>query len=212
MQGRSVTEEDYLKSIEELTIYSGYATLSEISKLLGKKRQSVYDEIGILVNRGLVVRTGRGKYALSDSGRSEANRFLRKHRVAEILLWKALKLPWETLDEESMGIEHGMTETIIARVCEMYGCVFCPHGNPVPEADGAVRDMDDMGFDEVKFFSRAKITRIIFETREVLSFLGENRLIPGSQVNIMEGRMYHDGSDEVVEIPDKIARAMRYHR
>ena len=211
MQGRSVTEEDYLKSIEELTLYSGYATLSEISKLLGTKRQSVYDEIGILVNRGLVVRIGRGEYALSNSGRREANRFLRKHRVAEILLWKALKLPWDALDEESMGIEHGITETIIARVCEMYGCAFCPHGNPVPEANGEVRDMDDMGYDEAIAFPLVKITRIIFETREVLSFLWENSLVPGSQVNIEDGRMYHGEPGKAVEIPDKIARAMRYH-
>lgn len=210
MSARSMTEEDYLKSIDELTLYSGCATLSQISKLLGTRRQSVYDEIGILVDRGLVVRSGKGKYLLSGSGRREANKFLRKHRVAEILLWKALKLPWETLDEEAMGIEHGMTEAIISRVCEIYGCERSPNGNPIPGADGEVAVIDDIGYDEAIKLPRVEISRVIFETRDIMNFLAKNGIMPGSQVNIMEGRMFHSGSANVVEIPESIARAMRY--
>ncbi len=176
----SVTTEDYLKIIQELMEYNGYASFADISPILGTSRQSAYDEIGILLERNFVERVDRGKYILTPAGQREANKFLRKHRVAEILLWKGLGLKWSSLDDQAMGIEHGMTEEIIEKVSVKFGCESCPHGNPIPSADGEVEISPDFKFDELLPEREYIIKRVIFETPPILKFLEDNKLFPGT--------------------------------
>lgn len=210
--GRTVTEEDYLKSIDELTLYYGYATLSDISQILGTRRQSVYDEMKILLSKGLVNRLDKGEYALTDVGHTEANKFLRKHRIAEILLSEVLGLPWSQVDQEAMGIEHGITEEIASRVCEKYGCQICPHGNPVPDTKGHVREVNDLAYDELKGLTGVKVSRVIFESREILQYLESHRILPGTALPVRNGIPFLREEEQAGEIPTQVHRALRYLR
>lgn len=210
VETRSITTEDYLKAIDEFTLYSGYASLSEIAHLLGTARQSAYDEIKILVQKGLVERRSRGEYILTREGSVEANIFLRKHRIAEILLWKSLSLPWETIDDEAMGIEHGITETIADAVCRKYGCDSCPHGNPVPDETGRVNEIHDIFFSSLKPDRKYRISRVIFENSEILHYLGTRSMLPGYEVATdHQGRLcISPNNDE--NVPESVARAITY--
>ncbi|MEM0156957.1 MAG: metal-dependent transcriptional regulator [Thermoplasmataceae archaeon] len=210
MENRSITAEDYLKAIDEFTLYNGFASLSEIAHLLGTARQSAYDEIKILVQRGFVERQSRGQYVLTKKGSVEANIFLRKHRIAEILLWKSLSLPWETIDDEAMGIEHGITETIAEAVCIKYGCDSCPHGNPVPDETGRVKETDDIFFNSLEPDREYRISRVIFENSSILHYLGTHSLLPGHAIATdHRGAVYipRNGNEEV---PETVARAITY--
>ena len=69
----SITSEDYLKLINEYTMYSGYTTLSDISDYLNITRQSAYDEANLLIRNNLVDRKSRDKYVLTDKGNKGAN-------------------------------------------------------------------------------------------------------------------------------------------
>lgn len=205
----SVTTEDYLKIIHELTEYNGYASLAEISPILGTSRQSAYDEIGILVERSFVEKVDRGKYKLTLSGQREANKFLRKHRVAEILLWKGLGLKWSLLDDQAMGIEHGMTEEIIEKVCLKFGCQSCPHGNPIPSQDGEVKLDQELSFEQLSLNEEYHVKRVIFETPPTLAFLEENRLFPDAVLKrIGEDEIEFEGQN--VKIPKDILRSLTF--
>ncbi|MEM0155569.1 MAG: metal-dependent transcriptional regulator [Thermoplasmataceae archaeon] len=211
MDHRSVTAEDYLKIIDELTLYKGFATLNDISKFLSVTRQSVYDEMNILIEQKLVERTNKGEYVLTPSGKKEANIFLRKHRIAEILLSRSINMPWNLLDSEAMGIEHGITENIAKLVCDTYGCKTCPHGNPVPDEDGNVTDPDDLFFRDLRPLSRFKISRVIFESSEVLNFLHKHDLLPGSTIEVGEdGEVLVSGSGGRASVPESISTAVKY--
>lgn len=209
MLALSVTTEDYLKIIHELTEYNGYASLAEISPILGISRQSAYDEISILVERNFVKRVERGRYRLTLSGQREANKFLRKHRVAEILLWKGLGLEWSSLDDQAMGIEHGMTEEIIEKVCFKFGCQSCPHGNPIPSMDGEVKSDQELRFEQLSLNEQYRVKRVIFETPSTLSFLEENKLFP-------DAIFKKTGEDEIefngqnVKMPRDIIRSLTF--
>lgn len=211
MDHRSVTAEDYLKIIDELTLYRGFATLNDISKFLSVTRQSVYDEMNILIERKLVEKTNKGEYVLSVSGKQEANIFLRKHRIAEILLSKSINMPWNLLDSEAMGIEHGITENIANLVCETYGCKTCPHGNPVPDRDGNVTELVDFFFRDLRPLSRLKISRVIFESKEVLDFLHKYDLLPGSIIEVSEsGEVVVSWNGARTAMPESVSTALKY--
>ncbi len=207
----SVTTEDYLKSIYELNEYKGFATLADISQILGTARQTVYDEIKILLDKNFVKRKDRGKYSLTDGGEREANLFLRKHRVAEILLWKGLNMKWSKLDDQAMGIEHGMTEEIILAACKKFNCEKCPHGNPIPNSNGDVFLPADLKYKDLEVGKRYFLNRVIFETPDILKFLEENSLLPDIIVlkdNNQNELMMSD--DRRIGIPDYVLDALRF--
>ena len=209
----SMTTEDYLKSIYELNEYKGFATLADISQILGTARQTVYDEIKILLDKNFVKRNDRGKYSLTEDGEREANLFLRKHRVAEILLWKGLNMKWSKLDDQAMGIEHGMTEEIISAACKKFDCEKCPHGNPVPDSNGRVSVPSDLKYKELDVERRYFLNRVIFETPDILKFLEENSLLPDIMVMKEDnpGRLRLN-NNRTVSIPDYILDALRFRK
>ncbi|MGP6207471.1 metal-dependent transcriptional regulator [Cuniculiplasma sp. SKW3] len=208
MHKQSITTEDYLKSIHELTEYRGYASLTDIGKILGTARQSVYDEINIMLDKKLVRRLERGKYVLTEKGQMDANKFLRKHRIAEILLFQALSMNWEHLDDQAMGIEHGMTEEIMDKVCEKYGCIKCPHGNPVPDRNGFSSPPQDMKMSGAIQGEKYTVSRVIFEEKSILSFLNENQLYPGTEISYTnDGHWELNGKK--INFPENVADAIR---
>ena len=209
----SVTTEDYLKSITELKDYKGFATLADISQILGTARQTVYDEIKILLEKNFVKRDRRGKYSLTEDGEKEANLFLRKHRVAEVILWKGLNMKWSMLDDQAMGIEHGITEEIISAACGKFNCDKCPHGNPIPDAYGRVSIPVDLKYDDLEPDQGYFVNRVIFETPEVLQFLEANSLLPDARIlKLNQQGMFKLGNNKNLHIPDHILDAIRFRK
>ncbi len=203
--------EDYLKCIHEYMNLQGYAALKDIALILGTVRQTVLDEIKILMDRGLVLRKEKGKYALTKKGMKEALKFLRKHRVAEILLWKGLGMKWSDLDDQAMGIEHGMTEEIIEKVCLNYGCKKCPHGNAVPDKDGNVTETKDIKISKFNSPREMIVSRVVFESPEILKYMEENQLYPGSKIMIVDDKRVKSASGEgILIVPDNFFGAVRF--
>ncbi|KAA8923119.1 metal-dependent transcriptional regulator [Thermoplasma sp.] len=208
---RTITEEDYLKIMQELVLYRGYATLADISRSLNVRRQSVRDEINHLISLKMVEKIERGKYRLTQSGDREANKFLRKHRTAEILLARCIGIPWERVDEEAMGIEHGMTEEIIQRTIESFGIRTCPHGNPIPDQNGEVEQTNDVRISSLPDRSYARISRIVYETDSILHFLATNGLLPGKDIMVESAKdvIRVTMAGRRIEIPPDIGMAIR---
>ncbi len=211
VKGSSVNAEDYLKCIHEYMDLQGFAALKDIALILGTVRQTVLDEIKILMDRGLVIRREKGKYILTKKGMKESLKFLRKHRVAEILLWKGLGMKWSELDDQAMGIEHGMTEEIIEKVCLNFGCQKCPHGNAVPDKDGNVTETKDKRLSMVSSPIEMKVSRVVFESPEILKFMEENKLYPGSKLKIMDDKSVEvDPEIGLLIVPQNFFRAIRF--
>lgn len=211
MKGSSTNAEDYLKCINEYMDLQGYAALKDIALILGTVRQTVLDEIKILMDRGLVQRKEKGKYELTKTGMKEAFKFLRKHRVAEILLWKGLGMKWSELDDQAMGIEHGMTEEIIEKVCQNFGCIKCPHGNYVPDKNGNVKESKDIKVSEFNSSRKIKVSRVIFESPDILKFMENNGLYPGSNLIIVDEEHIKVAPDmESIKVPENFFRAVRF--
>jgi DtxR family Mn-dependent transcriptional regulator len=82
---------------------------------------------------GLVQVESDRHLSLSDAGRSLAVAVMRKHRLAERLLFDVIGLEWEQLHIEACRWEHVMSEAVERRIITMLKKpLVCPHGNPIP--------------------------------------------------------------------------------
>ncbi len=82
---------------------------------------------------GLVKVEGDRHLTLSEAGRKQAIRVMRKHRLAECLLTQVIGMPWEDVHIEACRWEHVMSEQVEVRLVALLGNpTVCPHGNPIP--------------------------------------------------------------------------------
>ncbi|MGP6220925.1 metal-dependent transcriptional regulator [Caldiplasma sukawensis] len=201
--------EDYLKTIYDIQEYRGYAGPSEVGKKLGITRQTAYDEFKLLLNLNYLVKIKDGKYSLTEEGKREALIFLRKHRLAEVLLYRGLGIPWERVDEESMGIEHGITNLIARQIEEKYGELSCPHGNPIPSPDGKIEIKKDIKIENCND-GEYTLSRIVFEEEEWLKFLKINNMLPGTKLKIINRKIFINENE--LKISDEIKNALRFQK
>ncbi|MGP6294380.1 iron dependent repressor, metal binding and dimerization domain protein [Caldiplasma sukawensis] len=150
-----------------------------------------------------------GKYSLTEEGKREALIFLRKHRLAEVLLYRGLGIPWEMVDEESMGIEHGITNLIARQIEEKYGELSCPHGNPIPSPDGKIEIKKDIKIENCND-GEYTLSRIVFEEEEWLKFLKINNMLPGTKLKIINRKIFINENE--LKISDEIKNALRFQK
>ena len=64
---------------------------------------------------------------------------IRRHRLIELFLVQVMGLRWDEVHEEAEQLEHVVSERLIERMDDMLGRPQVdPHGDPIPDADGAV--------------------------------------------------------------------------
>lgn len=86
-----------------------------------------------LVTAGLVLQEA-AMWTLTEAGRPEAAKAIRRHRLGERLLADVLKAKDELLDAQACRLEHVLFDGLDESVCTLLGHPrFCPHGKPIPE-------------------------------------------------------------------------------
>jgi DtxR family transcriptional regulator, Mn-dependent transcriptional regulator len=179
---------DYLKAIWEL---SGESTAStkEIADRLSISSASVTSMLGRLRERGLVDYERYHGASLTEAGREEALRLLRRHRLIETFLLEHLSYSWQEVHEEAERLEHAVSDTFTERLAEFLGRpAHDPHGNPIPAADGTLEPDDSFPLQAAVTAQRVRITRVGHEDAPTLAFLEERRLMPGRVLAVKEVR------------------------
>ena len=129
--------EEYLETIQSLTEEGTPVIQARIAERLGRSAPSVSEMLDRLSADGYVERAGR-TIALTQQGRTLADRVIRKHRLAERLLVDVIGLPWHKAHLEAGRWEHVISDEVEARLVELLGHpTTCPHGNPIPGEGGA---------------------------------------------------------------------------
>ena len=64
---------------------------------------------------------------------------LRRHRLVELFLVQVMGMSWAEVHDEAEQLEHVVSERLIERIDEMLGRpTHDPHGDPIPDPDGAI--------------------------------------------------------------------------
>src|SRR5689334_14285069 len=135
--------QDYLKAIHLLGGAEETVSPAEIALRLGVRAPSVTGMLKRLADAGYIQYSSRGGARLTDRGREEARRVIRRHRLVELFLHRVLGLDWSEVDAEAEALEHAISprlEQAIARHLGEPG--EDPHGHPIPTADGQLSPRD----------------------------------------------------------------------
>ena len=179
--------EDYLKAIYLLQAKGQPASTSAIAELLELSAPSVSGMVKRLSDQGLIEHAPYKGVVLTASGRRVALRMLRRHRIIEAYLVGFLGYSWDTVHDEAERLEHAVSEVLIERMAAALGNPrFDPHGDPIPDQNGAMDELVYTPLAEIPTGETAEIRRVATSQAERLRFLEHSGLTPGTKVTVTE--------------------------
>jgi DtxR family Mn-dependent transcriptional regulator len=195
---------DYLKAIWELVVDSGEVAASTkgVAERLSVSAASVSNMFARLQETGLVEHERYRGATLTERGRREALRLVRRHRLIETFLLEHLGYPWQEVHEEAERLEHAVSDDFTERLAEFLGHPdHDPHGGPIPSPEGVLETDDSFPLSQAVVGQRLRISKVRDEDAEMLDYLGNRNLVPGRLLTIREVRSL----DGVVVVEDEEA-------
>lgn len=194
-------EEDYIKTIYELTIQNEDVLVKSniISEHFGYTDQSVNEMIKKLAYKKLVSFLPYKGVKLTPKGRSEAIRMIRVHRIWEVFLTKELGLSWEEVHEDAEKLEHATSENLIERLYVFLGKPsFCQHGNPIPDENGFISQVSHFSLDQCEVDDKFKLTRVL-DFKALLTYLNQENISLDDEMKVIE----KDTFNSIIKIKHK---------
>lgn len=185
--GLTRSVEDYLKAIYHLSESGEVATTTRIAEQLAVAAPSVSGMIKRLAEQGLLVHEPYRGVSLTDTGRREALRILRRHRLIEAYLVERLGYTWDTVHDEAERLEHAVSDDLVDRMAAALGDpAVDPHGDPIPNADGVMTEQETRPLPEVATGETVTIVRVDTEVGDHLRWFADHGLVPGAVVTVVE--------------------------
>ena len=185
--------EDYLKAIYQLSPEGRPASTSEIANLLALSAPSVTGMVKRLSEHGLLEHVPYRGVQLTDDGRRAALRMVRRHRLIEAYLVEFLGYSWDTVHEEAERLEHAVSDTLVERMAGALGHPNVdPHGDPIPSADGSIRELASIPLSDVPVGETVEISRVHEGQPERLRYIASLGLRPGVQVKVVNRQPIDD--------------------
>jgi len=182
------TVEDYLMSMYVMERDYGEIIAARLAEMLDVAPATVAMTLKRMERDTWITGTGRKAIHLTDTGRAAAFSVTRRHMLTEWLLVKILKVPISLTHDEAHGIEHAISPQLEERMREVLGDPqVCPHGNPFPGCEAAVAawiPLTKLQAGETVIIRR--IHEFAEDNQDILKFLVENEVIPGSHARIVE--------------------------
>src|SRR5918911_4416012 len=166
---------DYLKAVWELAVDSGgIASTKDVAARFSVSPASVSNMFARLQEMGLVKYERYRGATLTERGKKEALRLVRRHRLIETFLLEHLGYSWEEVHEEAERLEHAVSDGFTERLAEFLGHPdHDPHGGPIPAADGSLAPDDSFPLSEAVASQRVRISKVSDEDASVLDHLGD---------------------------------------
>ena len=206
---------DYLKAIWELAVDSGEVAASTkgVAERLSVSAASVSNMFARLQETGLVEHERYRGATLTERGRREALRLVRRHRLIETFLLEHLGYPWQEVHGEAERLEHAVSDDFTERLAEFLGHPdHDPHGGPIPSPEGVLEVDDSFPLSQAVAGKRLRISKVRDEDAEMLDYLGDRNLVPGRLLTIREVRaldgvvIVEDEEAEVYALGEPLAR------
>src|SRR5215216_4202602 len=112
---------DYLKAIWELAREDGTAQTKDVADRLSISSASVSNMFARLQEMGFVEYERYRGASLTERGRGEALRLVRRHRLIETFLLEHLGYSWQEVHEEAERLEHAVSDGFTGRLAEFLG-------------------------------------------------------------------------------------------
>jgi DtxR family Mn-dependent transcriptional regulator len=181
----TATLEEYLEAIYKLGQH-GPVRPTQVADAVGVSGPTVTATLHRLEAQGFVVRDGT-RVVLTDDGTQRSLDIVRRHRLAETFLVGTLGLDWNAAHEDACILEHALTPRVL---CALESFLdnpsVCPHGHPIPAADGSFVDVMGVPLCDIATGFSATVLSVEEDDEKILSYLGELGLRPGARTTVIE--------------------------
>lgn len=185
----SDSTQDYLKAIWLAGEWSDEPiTATGIAQRVGVTLSTTSDALRRLRQAGLIDHAPYSAITLTATGRAHAVDMVRRHRLIETFLVKALGYTWDQVHDEAEVLEHAVSDFMVTKIAEYLGHPQRdPHGDPIPSADGVVEQLTAISLTELGVGVSAVVERIADDDPELLQYFASHGVSHGTVVELAEG-------------------------
>ena len=192
------SEEDYLKCLYHLQQGKKSVSTNEIANYLSMKPSSVSDMLKKLAEKKCVNYLKYKGSFLTKKGELIALSIIRKHRLWETFLVNKLGFSWSKVHNIAEQLEHVNSEELIDKLDYFLGHPqIDPHGDPIPQKNGTIAELNQKLLSELKHGEKGVITGIKKGTPSLLNFLDQKNIKLGDQIQLIS-ILEFDQSAEVI--------------
>lgn len=189
----SAAMREYLAEIYRLQEYTPTVSTTSLAERLDVTPPAVPRMLKRLKNAGLVKHIPYQGVELTDRGRIEALRELRRHRVLEVFLVNVMGFTWDEAHDHSHDMGHGLNDEVAERMAEMTNQPQrCPHGEPIPSAAGELPEIHDVNLINLGVGQKGMISRVRTHDPEKLRYFASLHIVPQQSFEIL-GRAPFNG-------------------
>lgn len=192
-QTLTISIQDYLKHIYELTEHGQPASTNALAEILNIKPASVTGMMQKLASSkpALVEYHKHQGVTLTKEGKKAALEVIRHHRLLEAWLVQTLGYSWDEVDEEAERLEHVISEDFERRIAAAMGHPLRdPHGELIPTADLKMPPEDSTPLSALRPNQTGTIQCVKAADTELLRYLESLGLVPGAQIEVKDYSQY----------------------
>ncbi len=190
----SAVSEEYLETIYNMAMEGEPVIGARLAEKFAVSRPTVSETIKRLVADGYVEQAPDKSISLTATGKELTEQVLRRHRLAERLLFDVLGMDWISAHEHAHALEHWISPEVEQRISILLGHpTTCPHGNPIPgnASSGEAFLREQQGF-RLAEATPGQVVRVVLiselveDESEALRRLNDKRVHPRSELRVLE--------------------------
>jgi DtxR family transcriptional regulator, Mn-dependent transcriptional regulator len=190
----SPVAEEYLETIYNIAMEGESVIGARLAEKFRVSRATATETVKRLVADGYAVQREDKSVALTSAGQELTEQILRRHRLAERLLFDVLGMDWISAHEQAHALEHWISEEVEQRISTILGHPrTCPHGNPIPgNATSGTAFLKEQNAFRLSDTQQGKTVRVILisevveDESEVLRRLSDKGIHPRARLTVVE--------------------------
>ena len=191
------SEENYLKAIFHLQSADGTVTTNALAESLQTRPASVTDMMKKLNAKKLLHYKPYYGFSLSTEGNKIALHVVRKHRLWEYFLAEKLNFNLNEVHDMAEELEQIGNKKLIDKLDEFLGYPgFDPHGDPIPDSRGKIKNIDKIALSDLPLQQTAEICQVTNQSDDLLELLHHRQIGIGTRIEIKK-RFSFDQSMEI---------------
>lgn len=161
---------------------------AELAERAGARVDADWEHVTARLEADGLLRADGCTLRLTSAGRGAAERVIRRHRLAEVLLTEVLDVAPASVESDACRMEHALSDTATEAVCAFLGHPpVCPHGRPIPRGACCARRGQEVRpllqrLAELRPGEAATVVLVAPSEGEGLAQLTDLGVIPGARV------------------------------
>lgn len=190
MSDASPAMQDYLAETYRLAHYQPdkkHVSTSALAEVLGVSAPAVTRMVQRLKEAGYLEHEPYQGVVLTPAGVHEALMSIRRHRIVERFLVDVMGFGWHEVHDAADALGAVVSDAVVARMAQMAGNPRrCPHGEPIPTADGVMPEVIDYPLNEADEGQTYTVSRANSHDEEKLKYLDSLGIHTGITLTLIE--------------------------